>query len=138
MKPEELEIANEVIKQVNLYFDTDCRIKTRKRSVSHPRMMACYIISKLLPKVTLEAMGKLFDVTHATVIHAINSTEDSINYYQRDMEDYLSIRATVEESKPNTTITFKKSLREELAISLYKLVLSKPIEEIHALLTQSK
>jgi len=138
MKPEELEIANEVIKQVNLYFDTDCQVKTRKRSVSHPRMMACYIISKLIPKATLDAIGKLFDVTHATVIHAINSTEDSIKYYQRDMEDYLSIRTAVEESKPSTTVAFKEGVREEFAISLYKLILSKPIEEIHELLTQTK
>jgi predicted DNA-binding protein YlxM (UPF0122 family) len=137
IKQEELAIANEVIRRVNLYFDTDCQLKTRKRSVSQPRMMACYIIHKLAPRLTLEAIGNLFDVTHATVIHAINKTYDSITYYKTDMDAYVSIKASVEISDDlNNSDAFKKGDREEIAMSLYKLVLNKPLSELKELLTK--
>ena len=72
MTKEQYEIAKETITQVNNYFETDCRIKSRKTNIVRPRMYACKIIRELTG-MTLQDIADLFGQKHDNVIHSIKA-----------------------------------------------------------------
>jgi len=84
MTKEQYEIAKETITQVNSYFETDCRVKSRKTNVVRPRMYACKIIRELTG-MALQDISDLFGLNHASIIHAIKVVNN-------DLEVCLSIK----------------------------------------------
>ena len=95
MTKEQYEIAKEVISQVNNYFETDCRIKSRKTNIVRPRMYACKII-KELTGMTLQDIGALFGQKHDNVIHAIKTVDNDLEVTPKYKMYYLELRAIVE------------------------------------------
>ena len=66
MTKEQEQIAKEVIMQVNIYFETDCRVKSRKTNVVRPRMYACKIIRELTGMI-YQDIGDLLGCKHDNV-----------------------------------------------------------------------
>ena len=69
--------ANQIIKLVNEYFNVECNVHARKRTVMIPRQIAIYFIHKNIFMSTVE-IGNLFVsrtnkyLDHASVLHSKN------------------------------------------------------------------
>lgn len=85
-----------VIKIVNAYVKTDVtkNTKTRKRDIVLPRMMAMFFLCKFTD-LNLTQVGRIFDKHHATVLHALSSIPDFIQYDKQIRHTYVSIRANI-------------------------------------------
>ncbi len=134
MTKEQYEIAKEVINQVNSYFETDCRIKSRKANIVRPRMYACKIIRELTG-MTLQDIGDLFGQKHDNVIHSIKSVENDLETEPRYKAYYVEIRATVESTSvyKNSGIG-KKSIISDIRREFYDFIMSKDVSELSKLL----
>jgi len=135
MDRKEKALMDEVVKQVNNYFDTDVKIKSKRKEISKPRMIACYIFRKMSPDTILSKIGDYFGLGHATVIHAINTTETENEIYKDNLADYFFIRSKVELSDAyKNSDSYKASVKEVLATNLYKKIMSKDINDIAELI----
>ena len=95
MTKEQYEIAKETITQVNSYFETDCRVKSRKTNIVRPRMYACKIIRELTG-MALQDISDLFGLNHASIIHAIKVVNNDLEVMPKYKMYYLELRAIVE------------------------------------------
>ena len=97
MTKEQYEIAKETITQVNSYFETDCRIKSRKTNIVRPRMYACKIIRELTGMI-YQDIADLFGQKHENVMHAIKVVNNDLEVMPKYKMYYLELRAIVETS----------------------------------------
>ncbi|HFB83172.1 MAG TPA: chromosomal replication initiator protein DnaA [Thermodesulfatator sp.] len=90
-----------IIELVCRYFQVsrdELRSPSRRRSVSYPRQMAMYLCRKFTGE-TLEAIGRMFNRDHATVVHALNTisrrsskeakTRYQLEYLCQQIEDLI-------------------------------------------------
>lgn len=138
MTKEQYEIAKEVISQVNNYFETDCRIKSRKTNIVRPRMYACKII-KELTGMTLQDIGDLFGQKHDNVIHSIKTVDNDLEFTPRYKMYYLELRAIVETSDVyiNSGLA-KKNIISDIRQEVYNALMGKDIKELQQILKTIK
>jgi chromosomal replication initiator protein len=83
----------DIQKTVCEYYDitqSDLLGKSREQRVAIPRQVAIYLIRKLTDSSATET-GKIFNRTHATILHACNAINDLMN--QNDSKTILSLKA---------------------------------------------
>ena len=134
MTREQERIAIEVIEQVNKYFETDCRIRSRKINIVRPRMYACKIIRELT-KLGLQDIADLFGQTHANVLHAISTVDNDLELVSKYKMYYLEIRAIVESTDTyyNSGIA-KKSVISDIRKKVYNALIGKDIDHLNKIL----
>ena len=134
MTKEQYEIAKETISQVNRYFETDCRIKSRKTNIVRPRMYACKIIRELTG-MTLQDIGDLFGQNHDNVIHAIKVVDNDLEVMPKYKIYYLELRAIVETSDiyRNSGLA-KRSIVSDIRQEVYNALMGKDVLELQQIL----
>ena len=134
MTKEQYEIAKEVIAQVNNYFETDCRVKSRKTNIVRPRMYACKIIRELTG-MTLQDIADLFGQKHDNVIHALKVVDNDLEVMPKYKIYYLELRAIVETSDiyRNSGLA-KKSIISDIRQEVYNALMGKDITELQQIL----
>lgn len=86
----------EVIKEVSKYYglwEEQIKAKTRKREIVKPRQIAMYLIHKF-STYPLQQIGSIFNLNHATVIHAIKSVRNDIQTdkdFKKEVDDLIAI-----------------------------------------------
>tara|TARA_R110000751_G_scaffold195838_2_gene301235 strand:+ start:1893 stop:2324 length:432 start_codon:yes stop_codon:yes gene_type:complete len=132
---DQLQVMDEIINQVNSYFEVDCMQNTRKRAIVYPRQIAMSIIYHLAPKTTITNIGVRFNVVHATVLNALKRVNNEIGIYQDSYAQYLDIIANIEKSEiyKNSNIQ-KNKIRQSLATEIYKKIISLDSEKLTEIL----
>ena len=134
MTKEQEQIAKEVISQVNKYFETDCRIKSRKTNIVRPRMYACKIIRELTG-VTLQDIGDLFGQKHDNVIHSIKTVDNDLEVTPKYKSYYVELRAIVEATDAYKSSSIaKKSVISDIRREFYNAIMDKDAKELNELL----
>lgn len=134
MTKEQYEIAKEVITQVNKYFETDCRVKSRKTNIVRPRMYACKIIRELTG-MTLQDIGDLFGQKHDNVIHSIRTVDNDLEYNQKYKTYYIELRAIVESTDVyKDSDIAKRNISSDIRRHLYNKIMGKSVNELRELL----
>ena len=95
------------------YFETDCRIKSRKTNIVRPRMYACKIIRELT-NMTLQDIGDLFGQKHDNVIHALKVVDNDLEVMPKYKIYYLELRAIIEstDTYQNSSIARKSVISD--------------------------
>ena len=134
MTKEQYEIAKETITQVNKYFETDCRVKSRKTNIVRPRMYACKIIRELT-NMTYQDIADLFSQKHENVMHAIKVVNNDLEVMPKYKMYYLELRAIVETSDSylNSGIA-KKSVISDIRQEVYNALMGKDVTELQQIL----
>jgi len=134
MTKEQYKIAIEVIEQVNKYFETDCRVKSRKTNIVRPRMYACKIIRELTGMI-YQDIADLFGQKHDNVLHAIKVVNNDLEVMPKYKMYYLELRAIVETSDTylNSRIA-KKSIVSDIRQEVYNSLMGKDIIELQQIL----
>lgn len=134
MTKEQHKIAIEVIEQVNKYFETDCRVKSRKTNIVRPRMYACKIIRELTGMV-YQDIADLFGQKHDNVLHSIKVVNNDLEVMPKYKMYYLELRAIVETSDTylNSRIA-KKSIVSDIRQEVYNALMGKDIIELQQIL----
>ena len=134
MTKEQYEISKEVISQVNKYFETDCRIKSRKTNIVRPRMYACKIIRELTGMI-YQDIGDLFGQKHDNVIHSIKVVDNDIELTPRFKIYYLELRAIVEATDvyQNSSLA-RKSVISDIRREVYNALMGKDIDQLNKIL----
>ena len=134
MTKEQYEIAKETITQVNNYFETDCRIKSRKTNIVRPRMYACKIIRELT-NMTLQDIGDLFGQNHDNVIHSIKTVNNDLEVTPKYKMYYLELRAIIESSDTyqNSSIA-RNSVISDIRREVYNALMGKDINHLNKIL----
>jgi hypothetical protein len=134
MTKEQYEIAKEVISQVNKYFETDCRVKSRKTNIVRPRMYACKIIRELTG-MTLQDIGDLFGQKHDNVIHSIKVVDNDLEVMPKYKAYYIELRAIVEATDVyKSSKLVRKSIVSDIRREFYNVIMEKNISELKQLL----
>jgi len=140
MTKEQEQIAKEVISQVNKYFETDCRIKSRKTNIVRPRMYACKIIRELTG-MTLQDIGSLFSEcwkgkeTHDNVHHAIKTVDNDLEVMPKYKAYYIELRAIIEATDVyKSSKLVRKSIVSDIRREFYNVIMEKDISELKQLL----
>jgi len=140
MTKEQCEIAKEVIRQVNKYFETDCTVKSRKTNIVRPRMYACKIIRELTDMI-YQDIGDLFvdcwngEKTHDNVIYAIKKVDNDLETNKKYKVYYIELRAIIEATDvyKNSNL-IRKSIISDIRREFYNIIMEKDIEELKQLL----
>ena len=134
MTKEQYEIAKETISQVNRYFETDCRIKSRKTNIVRPRMYACKIIRELTGMI-YQDIGDLFGQNHDSVIHAIKVVDNDLEVMPKYKIYYLELRAIIETSDiyRNSGLA-KRSIVSDIRQEVYNALMGKDVLELQQIL----
>ena len=134
MTKEQEQIAKEVISQVNKYFETDCRIKSRKTNIVRPRMYACKII-KELTGMKLQDIGDLFGQQHDNVIHSIKTVDNDLEVTPKYKSYYVELRAIVEATDVYKSSSIaKKSVISDIRREFYNAIMDKDAKELNEIL----
>jgi len=138
MTKEQYEIAKETITQVNKYFETDCRVKSRKTNIVRPRMYACKIIRELTG-MTLQDIGDLFGQKHDNIIHSIKTVDNDLKFTPKYKMYYLELRAIIETSYVylNSGLA-KRSIMSDIRQEVYNSLMGKDIKELQQILKTIK
>jgi hypothetical protein len=134
MTKEQYEIAKEVIVQVNKYFETDCRIKSRKTNIVRPRMYACKIIRELTGMI-YQDIGDLFGQKHDNVMHSIKVVDNDLEVMPKYKMYYLELRAIVEstDTYQNSSIA-RNSVISDIRQEVYNALMGKDINHLNKIL----
>jgi hypothetical protein len=134
MTKEQYEIAKETISQVNNYFETDCRVKSRKTTVVRPRMYACKIIRELTG-MNLEDIGDMFGLTHGSVIHAINTVDNDLELNSKFKKYYIELRGAVEATRTYKYSRIGRSnITNDIRMEVYNALMSKDAKHLRKIL----
>lgn len=134
MTREQYEISKEVITQVNKYFETDCRIKSRKTNIVRPRMYACKIIRELTGMI-YQDIADLFGQKHDNVIHSIKVVDNDLELTPKFKIYYLELRAIVEATDvyQNSSLA-RKSVISDIRREVYNALMGKDIDQLNKIL----
>ncbi len=134
MTKEQYEIAKETIEQVNKYFETDCRVKSRKTNIVRPRMYACKIIRELTG-MTLQDIADLFGQKHDNVIHAIKVVDNDLEVMPKYKSYYTELRAIVEatDTYQNSRLA-KKSVISDIRREVFNALMQKDLNHLNKIL----
>ena len=134
MTKEQEQIAKEVISQVNKYFETDCRIKSRKTNIVRPRMYACKIIRELT-NMTLQDIGDLFSQKHDNIIHALKVVDNDLEVMPKYKSYYVELRAIIEATDVyKSSGIAKRSIISDIRREFYNAIMDKDAKELNEIL----
>ena len=134
MTKEQYEIAKEVISQVNKYFETDCRIKSRKTNIVRPRMYACKIIRELTGMI-YQDIADLFGQKHENVLHAIKVVDNDLEVMPKYKMYYLKLRAIIESTDAYQSSSIaRKSVISDIRREVYNALIGKDINHLNKIL----
>jgi len=134
MTKEQYEIAKETITQVNKYFETDCRVKSRKTNIVRPRMYACKIIRELTG-MTLQDIADLFGQKHDNVIHSIKVVDNDLEVMPKYKSYYIELRAIIEATDVYQYSSIaKRNITSDIRREFYNVIMDKDINELKQLL----
>jgi len=134
MTREQENIAKEVISQVNKYFETDCRIKSRKTNIVRPRMYACKIIRELTGMI-YQDIADLFGQKHDNVMHSIKVVDNDLEVMPKYKMYYLELRAIVESTDVYKDSSLaKKSIMSDIRQEVYNALMGKDMTELQQIL----
>ena len=134
MTKEQYEIAKEVISQVNKYFETDCRIKSRKTNIVRPRMYACKIIRELTGMI-YQDIADLFGQKHENVLHAIKVVDNDLEVMPKYKMYYLELRAIIESTDAYQSSSIaRKSVISDIRREVYNALIGKDINHLNKIL----
>ena len=134
MTKEQYEIAKEVISQVNKYFETDCRVKSRKTNIVRPRMYACKIIRELTGMI-YQDIADLFGQKHENVIHAIKVVDNDLEVMPKYKMYYLELRAIIESTDTYQSSSIaRKSVISDIRREVYNALIGKDINHLNKIL----
>jgi hypothetical protein len=134
MTKEQYEIAKEAINQVNSYFETDCRVKSRKTNIVRPRMYACKIIRELTG-MTYQDIADLFGQKHDNVIHAIKVVDNDLEVMPKYKTYYIELRAIIESTDAyQYSGIAKRNITSDIRREFYNVIMDKDINELKQLL----
>ena len=119
---------------MNKYFETDCRIKSRKTNIVRPRMYACKIIRELT-NMTLQDIGDLFGQKHDNVIHALKVVDNDLEVMPKYKIYYLELRAIIEstDTYQNSSIA-RNSVISDIRREVYNALMGKDINHLNKIL----
>ena len=138
MTKEQKQIAKEVISQVNKYFETDCRVKSRKTNIVRPRMYACKIIRELTG-MALQDIADLFGQKHDNVIHSIKTVDNDLKVTHKYKAYYIELRAIIEATDVyKGSKLVRKSIVSDIRREFYNIIMEKDISELKQLLKTIK
>ena len=134
MTQEQHNISIEVINQVNKYFETDCRVKSRKTNIVRPRMYACKIIRDLTGMI-YQDIADLFGQKHDNVLHAIKVVNNDLDVMPKYRAYYFELRALVEGTDvyQNSSIA-RKSVISDIRREVYNAIIGKDIDHLNKIL----
>ena len=134
MTKEQYEIAKETITQINKYFETDCRVKSRKANIVRPRMYACKIIRELTG-VSYQDIADLFGLNHASIIHAVKSVNNDLDVMPKYKSYYTELRAIVEatDTYQNSRLA-KKSVISDIRREVFNALMQKDLNHLNKIL----
>ena len=134
MTKEQYKISIEVINQVNKYFETDCRVKSRKANIVRPRMYACKIIRELTGMI-YQDIADLFGQKHENVLHAIKVVDNDLDVMPKYKSYYFELRAIVEGTDvyQNSSIA-RKSVISDIRREVYNALIGKDIDHLNKIL----
>ena len=134
MTKEQYKISIEVINQVNKYFETDCRVKSRKTNIVRPRMYACKIIRELTGMI-YQDIADLFGQKHENVLHAIKVVNNDLEVMPKYKSYYFELRAIVEGTDvyQNSSIA-RKSVISDIRREVYNALIGKDIDHLNKIL----
>lgn len=134
MTKEQYKISIEVINQVNKYFETDCRVKSRKANIVRPRMYACKIIRELTGMI-YQDIADLFGQKHENVLHAIKVVNNDLEVMPKYKSYYFELRAIVEGTDvyQNSSIA-RKSVISDIRREVYNALIGKDIDHLNKIL----
>jgi hypothetical protein len=134
MTKEQYEIAKEVISQVNKYFETDCRVKSRKTNIVRPRMYACKIIRELTGMI-YQDIADLFGQKHENVLHAIKVVDNDLELMPKYKMYYLELRAIIESTDTYQSSSIaRKSVISDIRREVYNALIGKDINHLNKIL----
>jgi hypothetical protein len=134
MTKEQYEIAKETIIQVNKYFETDCRIKSRKINIVRPRMYACKIIRELTG-MNIKDIANLFGQGYDNVHKSIRLVDSDLQSNPKYREYYLDIRSIMKSSDVyKDSELVKSSKRAELVQDINNILLGKSLRKLQQIL----
>jgi len=134
MTKEQSGIAKETITQVNKYFETDCRVKSRKINIVRPRMYACKII-KELTDMPYQDIGDLFGLGHDTIIHAVKTVDNDLETTPKYKSYYVEIRAIIESTSAyKRSGISKKNIVSDIRRDIYNALMGKNAKELQQIL----
>ena len=131
---EQSSIAKLVIKKVNKYFETDCRVKSRKINIVKPRMYACKII-KELTDMPYQDIGDLFGLRHDTIMHAVKTVDNDLDIMPKYKSYYVEIRAIIESTSTyKRSRIYKKNIVSDIRRDIYNALIDKSAKELQQIL----
>ena len=134
MTKEQYEIAKETITQVNNYFETDCRIKSRKTNIVRPRMYACKIIRELTG-MSYQDIADLFGLNHASIIHAVNTVNNDLEVMPKYKSYYTELRAIVEATDVyQSSRLARKSVISDIRREVFNALMQKDLNHLNKIL----
>ena len=134
MTKEQYEIAKETITQVNKYFETDCRIKSRKTNIVRPRMYACKIIRELTG-MSYQDIADLFGLNHASIIHAVNTVNNDLEVMPKYKSYYTELRAIVEATDVyQSSRLARKSVISDIRREVFNALMQKDLNHLNKIL----
>jgi hypothetical protein len=134
MTKDQYKVALEAIEVVNTYFETDCRIKSRKMNVVRPRMYACKVIRELTGMIYQE-IGDLFGLGHDNIIHYMKSVDRDLETDSRLKTYYVELMSQVETSKVfKGTRLGRSHIERDLRIEVFNALMSKDVKQLNKIL----
>ena len=134
MTKEQEEIAKETITQVNKYFETGCRIKSRKTNIVRPRMYACKIIRELTG-MSYQDIADLFGLNHASIIHAVNTVNNDLEVMPKYKSYYTELRAIVEATDVyQSSRLARKSVISDIRREVFNALMQKDLNHLNKIL----
>ena len=134
MTKDQYKVALEVIEVVNTYFETDCRIKSRKMNVVRPRMYACKVIRELTGMI-YQDIGDLFGLGHDNMIHYMKSVDRDLETDSRFKTYYVELMSQVETSKVfKGTRLGRGRIERDLRIEVFNALMSKDVKQLNKIL----
>lgn len=134
MTKKQEKIVEEVVKQVNIYFQTDCKLKTRKMDVVRPRMYAAKIIRELT-RLGYEKLGVIFNVHHASIVHYVKTVDHDLATSSKFRRYYTDLMSAVKNSDAFKSSGLKQHTNiDKVRFDVYEALMSKDLDQLNKII----
>jgi hypothetical protein len=96
-----IQLAKEVVASYYQREVDEFEQRTRKREIVKMRQVTAYVVRTLLPKISLQSMGKIIgDKDHATILYSIRKISGHMSIYpvfKKEVEEIINILSAMTE-----------------------------------------